>query len=473
MKHEVSRKKTISPLPRKGFSAPKEAVKKASEDVVIKPRKADSGKSVSVKSKPINAAKNTESKAVISTKKIVAKPVKITISSKKTVPSATKSKTIALKQNLKSKTEKIAPKTTGKTIKVSVQKTKPTIGAKQKPVAKTASAKFKLKTAKIIEKPKSGKITPKNLIAKSAKKIAPAKTQTLKIPAAKIKVQTAKIEKVKVVEPNKIAGKVQKKNNAVSAKKISAPKIKATTAPKTNTQKMLKLKPESGKKVVPKVQTLKPSVKTKNVAQVAQKTKLSTSVKQNKRLPKLEKTIVTKPKTSPKSVKINAPIAPKIYKPRERKIEKESSIKIRNGRLVMPPLLKKVKPVEVPIEPIVLTTPKPRKRKVKVFGAAIFRGKKARYDFQVFPVDGEFEDAAAIYIISRRVVDKRQRAHHKMVCIGQTNSIFSELKKHLKGKCFKQFQANAISVLREENEQKRLKIEADLKSAHTIPCPHA
>ena len=60
-----------------------------------------------------------------------------------------------------------------------------------------------------------------------------------------------------------------------------------------------------------------------------------------------------------------------------------------------------------------------------------------------------------------------------MVCVGQTVSVLSELKKHRKGKCFKQHAANAISVMREENEQKRLKIEADLKSAHTIPCPHA
>ena len=134
---------------------------------------------------------------------------------------------------------------------------------------------------------------------------------------------------------------------------------------------------------------------------------------------------------------------------------------------------KKIKAAEVPIEVVNAPLPKPKKKKVKPLGAAIFRGRKERYDFQVFPVDGEFEDAAAIFIISKRVVDKRKKAHHKMVCIGQTNSVLSELKKHRKGKCFKQYQANAISVLREENEQKRLKIESDLKSAHTIPCPHA
>ena len=147
--------------------------------------------------------------------------------------------------------------------------------------------------------------------------------------------------------------------------------------------------------------------------------------------------------------------------------------KIKPGKIKVVAPAKTVAPKKVKaIEVVNLPIPKPKKKKVKPLGAAIFRGKKERYDFQVFPVDGEFEDAAAIFIISKRKVDKRKKAHHKMVCIGQADSVLSELKKHRKGKCFKKYEANAISVLREESEQKRLKIESDLKSAHTIPCPH-
>jgi alpha-L-arabinofuranosidase len=113
------------------------------------------------------------------------------------------------------------------------------------------------------------------------------------------------------------------------------------------------------------------------------------------------------------------------------------------------------------------------KKKTKPISSAVFRGKKDRYDFQVFPIDAEFEDVSAIYIISKRKIDKRKKAHHALVCIGQTDSILDEMKKHKKGKCVKQHQANAISILPETNEKTRLKIETDLKAAHAIPYIHA
>ena len=57
-----------------------------------------------------------------------------------------------------------------------------------------------------------------------------------------------------------------------------------------------------------------------------------------------------------------------------------------------------------------------------------------------------------------------------LVCIGQTESVLGEIKRHKKGKCVKKYQANVISILPEENEKKRLRIETDLKAAHTIVC---
>jgi alpha-L-arabinofuranosidase len=133
-----------------------------------------------------------------------------------------------------------------------------------------------------------------------------------------------------------------------------------------------------------------------------------------------------------------------------------------------------VKRIENKIEPTKLPAArKAVKKKTKPISSAVFRGKKNRYDFQVFPIDAEFEDVSAIYIISKRKIDKRKRAHHALVCIGQTDSISGEMKKHKKGKCVKQHQANAISILPETNEKTRLKIETDLKAAHTIPCIHA
>lgn len=119
-----------------------------------------------------------------------------------------------------------------------------------------------------------------------------------------------------------------------------------------------------------------------------------------------------------------------------------------------------------------VTATAPRKskpKKVKPIGAAIFRGKKERYGFQVYPLDAEFEDVSAIYVISKRKIDKQKRGHHALVCIGQTDSILGEIKRH-KNKCIKKHNANVISILLEENEKKRLRIEEDLKSAHAIAC---
>ncbi len=116
---------------------------------------------------------------------------------------------------------------------------------------------------------------------------------------------------------------------------------------------------------------------------------------------------------------------------------------------------------------------KPQKKvakKLKPIGSAVFRGKKKTYDFQIFPLDQNFEDTKAVYIISKRRIDERKRAHHKLVCIDQAESIVDEIKKHKKDKCIKRNEANVICLLKEEDENNRLKIAADLREAHAIAC---
>ncbi len=127
------------------------------------------------------------------------------------------------------------------------------------------------------------------------------------------------------------------------------------------------------------------------------------------------------------------------------------------------------KKIEIVLPPIIQ---KPIKKKVKPIGSAVVRGRSGRYDFEVFSIDSELKDGSAIYVISKRVTDQRGKGHHKFVCIGQTESLLDDIKKHAKGKCIKQHKANVICLLREENEKNRLKIETDLREAHTIACNH-
>ena len=241
---------------------------------------------------------------------------------------------------------------------------------------------------------------------------------------------------------------------------ISAPKIKPTTKIKSV---------DLAEKSRVKTQILAPSVslkKTKSVKTKSVEPQPIVSVKKVKaesvelksakkkvEKPELAKAIKTKPQaiisTSPRA-KIELP---------------ENKIKPKNAKLadkIQPTPLVKV------IENKVAR--KPKKKKAKPIGSAIFRGKKERYGFEIFPIDAELEDVSAIYVISKRKTDKLKKGHHALVCIGQTESVLGEIKRHKKGKCVKKYQANVISILPEENEKKRLRIETDLKAAHTVMC---
>ena len=468
MKHEVSRKKTAAPPSRVKISDAVPTQKKAVKDKKIGAKTA--GKSVSPKLKPTAAVKNTKPKTVASKKANPAKPV-----SDRKNASPVKAKGSASKLSVTAKTNQKALKTGEKPLTNSASKTKPATAPKQKSAVKNDSVKVKTKTVELIEKPKSQKSATKNPAVKPAQKLTATAASDSKSGKTKTIDPAAKTAKAKAVKSNKITGKDLKKPTAAAIKKATVPTIKKIVTAKKSAPKPLKLKPAAGKKISAKVQTGKPAAKLKNIGRKIEKTtakkKMAATTEKNMRSPKSETVQTAKRQASPKSLKTAALPTAKIVKSKARQIEQKKSVKIRNGRLVLPPL-KKIKPVETRVETIVAPTPPPRLRKPKPFGAAIFRGAKTRYDFQVFPAEFEFEDAAAIFVISQRTVDKKMRAHHKMVCIGQTDSILSELKKHRKGKCFKHFRANAVSVLREENEQKRLKIEADLKSAHQIPCSH-
>ena len=113
---------------------------------------------------------------------------------------------------------------------------------------------------------------------------------------------------------------------------------------------------------------------------------------------------------------------------------------------------------------------KPQRKIIRSISSAVFRGVESQYDFKVYSIDEIPKQEQAVYIISRRVTDHRKRGHHKLVCIGQTDSIRESLKKHKKGKCIKQNEANVICIMPETDEQTRRKVEADLKAAHTIAC---
>ena len=368
-------------------------------------------------------------------------------------------KTSAPKSEIRSSNSKKNQSSAIKTIKSESEGTKVKISAVKNRDKTAKSQSFASSTTKqiktIANKPETEK-TKKNV---ELKKGSGAKLQ----PSISAKKNPSKNPKIVKTEqkPNQSFNK--------SVEKIKAAKSQTLTKTKSSVELNLNV---VNNKIPPKNSEIKSKiVKAKLQNPVGKKPVVKVAgVKQND---------IQKSSVSSENKLLNSKIS-KIAKVEDQKIVAVHLVK----KLKLPagetaPTKKKLKQQKVlkviELEPEVPVLPalKPKPKKAKAISSAVFRGAKNRYDFTVFPLDAVFEDVPAIYIISRRVVDKSKKAHHALICIGQTQSLLDELKKHKKDRRTKKFAANSISLLREENEIRRLKIETDLKAAHAIRCLYA
>lgn len=321
-------------------------------------------------------------------------------------------------------------------------------------VAQTNKPKTKVKPIPVVATPKSKARKLKTIV--SVKQSKPVeKKKILSVPTRKVKKQSS--AKIKLNDSKKPV----KSKNLKSATKI-APVNKAKTvveknkqnavAQKTRAQTKNNKSAKAGQVAKPKKQKVNPVI---SAVKAAGKKANVKSAKSGKIVP------VKKNKSEAKQTK------PAVF-PRTIKLERAKVIKAKTKKTkpIVPVAEMKViklESVNLPVEN------KLKRRKIKQIGSAVFRGKKERYDFKVFPLDGIFEDVSAIYVISRRKIDRQKKGHHALVCIGQTDSVLGEIKRH-KIKCIKKHNANAISILPEADVRKRLKIEEDLRAAHATAC---
>ncbi len=308
------------------------------------------------------------------------------------------------------KTEKTAAKT-----KVQNAKTVRTANGK------ILTAKPKAAKVKTIAAEKSISRTGKKIAAKSVSAVTPKKSKTV-APASVSKIKKT-IEKFPV--------KTAKTKVGVAKKTLETVKPKTATKPKTIAPKIKNVPKKSAAKAVSKVVTREVKIKT---ARNSAKPKISAQP-ERKDILKYAKPAITGKVKSPQ--------------------RKAASIKIEVAK-IEPKILEEIKV--------------PKKKPLRAISSAIFRGEKDRYQFKVYEIGESFKEISAVYVISKRITDRRNRGHHKLICIGQTNSILKDLKTHRKSKCLRVNKANVISILREENEEIRLKIENDLKAAHSIAC---
>ena len=110
------------------------------------------------------------------------------------------------------------------------------------------------------------------------------------------------------------------------------------------------------------------------------------------------------------------------------------------------------------------------RKRIRKLSMAVFRGAKTEYNFDVFPISPSITDSAAVFIFSRRSVDKQGRAHHAASCIGETTSLVSEIKRHRRAKCVKGNEANVVCVLKESDQRVRADLVSDISEARVFCC---
>src|SRR5262245_8322068 len=111
-----------------------------------------------------------------------------------------------------------------------------------------------------------------------------------------------------------------------------------------------------------------------------------------------------------------------------------------------------------------------RWKKTGKVSEAVFRGNTSPYSFEVFQITASLKDVPAVFIISKRVVDRFGFGHHKIICIDQGESISAALKQHKKQKCIKLHEANVVCIRPEKDAANRNKIIEDLRSFRSTVC---
>ncbi len=438
MKHDAnSRKQTVKVQPKVkkiSLKSPVIAVERSEKKVDSKVK---TTKPIFLTENVKPKTKSNKSREIIPAVKRKSKAVKAAASGK-----TGKSKTV---EATKTKIQKLKPASSAGKIKVAgkkgkLKKTVQTIKPKTKIKSVAAAPKFKARKVKQIVSAK--KITPvekKKISPVSIKKVEKPSSAKVKLNASEksIKFKAQKPQANVSVKKAKIVGGKNKQNVVAQKTKSQAKNNKAAKSVQAIKQQLQKVQPViSAKKITDKRTEIKSAQSNKN-------------------------TFIEKIESKGKPIKLDT-LAKTI------KLERNKVIKAKTRKTepIVPTKMADVIKVETVNSPV---EKKLTKNKNKPIGAAVFRGRKDRYDFKVFPLDNYFEDVSAIYVISRRKIDREKKGHHALVCIGQTDSILGEIKRH-KNKCIKKHNANVISILPEADEKKRLKIEEDLRAAHAIAC---
>jgi hypothetical protein len=93
-----------------------------------------------------------------------------------------------------------------------------------------------------------------------------------------------------------------------------------------------------------------------------------------------------------------------------------------------------------------------------------------RYGFRVYVWETKFKAVPGVYVVASRTVEPGRRAHYAPLFAGEARDLSSALKRHPRDECFQMYYANVIGVLKEDDDETRASILADLLGGLALPC---
>ena len=105
-------------------------------------------------------------------------------------------------------------------------------------------------------------------------------------------------------------------------------------------------------------------------------------------------------------------------------------------------------------------------------GTVTFTGESGtKYEFNVYPLDTDFQAVAAVYFFTKRTKKTDgSHTHRKHIYVGETEDLSDRFDNHHKMSCIERNGANCVCTHPESTESKRLEVEQDLIDAYSPVC---
>lgn len=101
----------------------------------------------------------------------------------------------------------------------------------------------------------------------------------------------------------------------------------------------------------------------------------------------------------------------------------------------------------------------------------VFTGKSARsYAFRVYVWETKFKTVPAVFVVASRTIEPGKPAQYAPLYAGEARDLSAALKAHPRDECFQMYYGNVVGVLKEEDDDERASILADLLAGLALPC---